>query len=209
MTKQEYQRLRRTALKRMARLTAAGLSKRLVTNYGGGAAFPTYTQLKGNAKDFAKAAVQLQQFLKAKTSTVSGAKASRKRTGDMLKMAGLTGIISNDKIDDFGEFMKAARAAAGSAAFDSDQAVSAFTNAKANDIDAQLIAKNFDKWISKNLDKKVKKRGWQVSNKDIQKLFNGDKKNDNKGRRSNGKTVSRDSERSNGRRKTGTQKKKK
>ena len=213
MTKEEYQRFRKIALKRIARLEKAGLSKRLLKNYGMGASFPNYTQLKGNAKEFTRAATQVQQFLKAKTSTVKGAKAANKKTKDMLKKAGLSKTVKLKDIENFGAFMKAAREAAGDEAFDSDRAATSYAKAVDNKIDWQLIADNFDKWLAKNLDTKVDKRGWQVSNKQIDEMFNNTGKG-GKNERNKGRSVKPGNDRQNGRRvngraSSGAQKKKK
>lgn len=202
MTKKEYQRLRKIALKRIARLNKAGLSQRLISNYGGGKNFPTYTELKTDAKQFARAAIQVQSFLKAKTSTVTGAKASRKRTRTMLQKAGVKNV-SDKKLELFGEFMKAARAAAEETAFDSDRAVSAFQMAQERKLDAGYIAENFDKWVKNNVDRKIEKRKTQVTSEEVEKyLVNQSGRNDKRSDRQNGRRVDR-------RRNTGSQKKKK
>ena len=77
MKRSEYQKLRKTALKRIARLEAAGLGSRIRQSYQGGRAFPAASTL--TADEFKKASRKLKQFLAAKTSTVSGARKVEKK----------------------------------------------------------------------------------------------------------------------------------
>lgn len=144
----EYNKLRRVANQRLARLENAGYGdSAIMRRYGEG-----FGSVRGMTEAQKRAKLgEVAKFLGLKTSSVSGQKAALESFVETMQEKGYDFINKNNAAA-FGRFMEAAKKHYGSKkAFDSELIVDLFERTLEADADPEQIAEDFDYW-SENMD---------------------------------------------------------
>lgn len=141
--RREYQRLRRVAEKRLNRMGASEFSDTDVYRRNVGK-FRPLSQLKSN-RELGGLLYEVRAFLDARRSSVSGQRGIIRDTLQTLHEHGYT-FVNKSNLKAFGEFMEAARAAAGGTLFASDRVAEMYDAAERKGIDPVELMKNFDFW---------------------------------------------------------------
>lgn len=89
----------------------------------------------------------MERFLSAETSTVSGAKAHRSKTLNTLHSHGY-GFVTEANIKQFGDFMEALREQNLDMIYDSERVAALYSIAETKGIDPDVIKKDFDYWLN-------------------------------------------------------------
>lgn len=146
--RREYQRLRRVAEKRLARLGASEFadSEAYQRNVG---TFTPLSQVSSN-RELGALLYQVRNFLDARRSSVTGQRAIIKEQIETLHEHGYT-FVNKSNLKAFGEFMEAARAAAGGTLYASDRVAEIYDAAERKGIPPEQLMENFDFW-RKNVD---------------------------------------------------------
>lgn len=146
--RREYQRLRRVAEKRLARLGASEFadSEAYQRNVG---TFTPLSQVSSN-RELGALLYQVRNFLDARRSSVTGQRAIIKEQIATLHEHGYT-FVNKSNLKAFGEFMEAARAAAGGTLYASDRVAEIYDAAERKGIPPEQLMENFDFW-RKNVD---------------------------------------------------------
>lgn len=147
--RREYQRLRRVAEKRLARFENSEFSDSEVYRRNKNK-FTPLSRLS-NDRDLGAMLYEVRRFLDARQSSVTGMRAIVKEQIATLHENGYT-FVNKSNLKAFGEFMEAARIAAGGLLRGSDRVAEMFDAAERKNIDPMELFKNFDYWRA-NLDK--------------------------------------------------------
>lgn len=141
--RREYQRLRRVAEKRLARLATSEFadSEAYLQNAG---RFTPLSQVSSN-RELGALLYQVKSFLDARRSSVTGQRAIIKETLETLHEHGYT-FVTKENIKEFGDFMEAARVAAGGELKASDRVAEMYHAAEKKGIPPEQLLKNFDFW---------------------------------------------------------------
>lgn len=140
----EYARLRAIAEKRLARLAASEYrTSDMYQRYRQG--FKPLPRGASEA-DIYKSLFDVARFVGAKTSSVSGQKAARKRSVQTLQEHGYS-FINERNIDQFGEFWREVKKHAEYKGYDSEEIVELFHLGKEKRVDPVTLAKDFDFWL--------------------------------------------------------------
>lgn len=189
MTKREYEKLQREAVRRMKQLEKHGLSENLQKNYNHGKPFKEYAEIAGNRKEMAKAVHAVRSFTSNKTSTLKGARDYEKKIRGIMKDVKIKGV----SVQQFGEFMGMARQANEGTFFDSERAIQAMKTAQENKVDIELVMKNFNAWQEMNIDTSIEKYGAEYDSEELAFILERgtsiikERKNGNNGNRQGGK----------------------
>ena len=144
----EYNRLRRVANQRLARLENAGYGdSAIMRRYGEG-----FGSVRGMTEAQKRAKLgEVAKFLGLKTSSVSGQREATRSFIESIHEKGYD-FINKNNATAFGRFMEAAKKHYGSKkAFDSELIVDLFERTLEADADPEQIAEDFDYW-SENMD---------------------------------------------------------
>ena len=141
--RREYQRLRRVAEKRLARLGASEFADSEVyrRNVGG---FTPLSKVSSN-RELGALLYQVRNFLDARRSSVTGQRAIITEQLETLHEHGYT-FVNKSNLKAFGEFMEAARAAAGGTLYASDRVAEMYDAAERKGIPPEQLMENFDFW---------------------------------------------------------------
>lgn len=141
--RREYQRLRRVAEKRLNRMGTSEFSDTDVYRRNAGK-FTPLSQVKSN-RELGRLLYEVRAFLDARRSSVSGQRAIIRDTLHTLHEHGYT-FVNKSNLKAFGDFMEAARAAAGGTLYASDRVAEMYDAAERKGIDPAELMKNFDFW---------------------------------------------------------------
>lgn len=170
--RREYQRLRRVAEKRLARLGASEFadSEAYLRNVG---KFTPLSQVSSN-RELGALLYQVRNFLDARRSSVAGQRAIIKEQIETLHEHGYT-FVNKSNLKAFGEFMEAARAAAGGTLYASDRVAEMYDAAERKGIPPEQLLENFDFWRKhvETLNAAPTIPGEGVSAVDYQKMIEG------------------------------------
>lgn len=170
--RREYQRLRRVAEKRLARLGASEFadSEAYRRNVG---KFTPLSQVSSN-RELGALLYQVRNFLDARRSSVTGQRAIIKQQLETLHEHGYT-FVNKSNLKAFGEFMEAARAAAGGRLYASDRVAEMYDAAERKGIPPEQLLENFDFWRKhvESLNSLPTIPGEGVSAVDYQKMIEG------------------------------------
>lgn len=141
--RREYQRLRRVAEKRLARLAASEFadSEAYLSNAG---RFTPLSQVSSN-RELGALLYQVRNFLDARRSSVTGQRAIIKEQIETLHEHGYT-FVNKSNLKAFGDYMEAARAAAGGRLYASDRVAELYDAAERKGIPPEQLMENFDFW---------------------------------------------------------------
>lgn len=146
--KQEYQRLRRIAMKRLNRLDETNMATRNWTER-------RREKFKASSKipieDMPYMLTEIERYLRSAYSTVSGRRKVQMETMSRLREAGYD-FINSSNIERFYEFMEWVRENKLSRMYDSEQIVELFNLAEAKNIRPESLKKDFNGWMS-NIDR--------------------------------------------------------
>lgn len=163
----EYSRLRDIAQKRLKRLAELE-PESYAYKYNRG----KYAPARGQSTAELRAQLpELAKFIAAKTGSVTGIRAQRRKAVATLQSRGYTGITEKN-IKAFGEFMDEWRASKESHSIGSPTAASFFEWSQEHEIPWERIKEDFARWLKrrKDLEKYVQKRsnkGEEVTADDI------------------------------------------
>lgn len=141
--RREYQRLRRIAEKRLARLGASEFadSEAYRRNVG---TFTPLSQVSGN-RELGALLYQVRNFLDARRSSVTGQRAIIREQLETLHKHGYT-FVNKSNLKAFGDFMEAARVAAGGRLYASDRVAEIYDAAERKGIPPEQLLANFVFW---------------------------------------------------------------
>lgn len=169
----EYSRLRDIAQKRLKRL-----AKSEPTSYAYRANVGQYAPARGQTTEEIRAQLPtLAKFIAAKTGSVSGIRAQRRKAVDTFREHGYK-FINQNNLAAFGEFMESFRSKRGKTrAYGSFDAVELWEFTQENNIDPERVKKQFAQWLGqqRELERYVRKQhraGEEVAADYIIKEFN-------------------------------------
>lgn len=170
--RREYQRLRRVAEKRLARLAASEFADSEAYRRNAGK-FTPLSQVSSN-RELGAQLYQVRNFLDARRSSVTGQRAIIKEQIETLHEHGYT-FVNKSNLKAFGEFMEAARAAAGGRLYASDRVAEMYDAAERKGIPPEQLMENFDFWRKhvETLNAAPTIPGEGVSAADYQKMIEG------------------------------------
>ena len=171
--RKEYSRLRDIAQKRLERLGRnEPESFAYRTNRG------QYAPARGQTTEALRQQLpQLAKFIAARTGSVTGIRAQRRKAVESLQAKGYR-FVTKENLGAFGEFMEEFRAKRGAArSYGTFEALELWEFAQANDIDVEKVKKQFANWLKerRELERYVRKRskaGEETSADDILAEFN-------------------------------------
>lgn len=139
----EYARLRREANRRLEVLGRSEFKNLpAYQNRSEYAALPK----TASERDVRKQLYDVARFLNLKTSSLQGAKRSRREFVESMQEAGYDWINENNAAD-FGKFMGAVQKHKEAKGYDSDQIAELYHTAKEKRIDTQTLADDFEFWL--------------------------------------------------------------
>lgn len=141
--RREYQRLRRIAEKRLARLGASEFADSEAYRRNVGKFIPL-SQVSSN-RELGALLHQVRNFLDARRSSVTGQRAIIREQLETLHEHGYT-FVNTSNLKAFGQFMEAARAAAGGRLFASDRVAEMYDASERKGIPPEQLMENFDFW---------------------------------------------------------------
>lgn len=141
--RREYQRLRRVAEKRLARLGDSEFADSEVYRRNVGK-FTPLSQVSSN-RELGALLNQVRNFLDARRSSVTGQRAIIKEQIETLHEHGYT-FVNKSNLKAFGQFMEAARAAAGGTLYASDRVAEIYDAAERKSIPPEQLMENFEFW---------------------------------------------------------------
>lgn len=160
--RKEYSRLRDIAEKRLKRIASSEFKDSEAYRYNVDRFKPLkeLTPKGGVNAALARSLADLERFISASTSTVSGLKHQRAATIQSLQAHGIN-YVNKSNFKDFYDFMNAAKANLNGRGYDSDAAASVWEWAQRNEINPEEIHKDFDYWYrnARKLDKVESKLG--------------------------------------------------
>lgn len=173
LIRSEYSRLRDIAVKRLERLgRVEPESFAYRANVG------QYAPARGQTTEQLRTQLPLlAKFIAARTGSVMGIQAQRRKAVESLQERGFA-FINAGNIRQFGEFMDSYRSKRGAArTYSSFQAAEVYEFTQEHDIDPERVKRQFAQWLAheKELQRYVRKRnkaGEEVSADDIIKEFN-------------------------------------
>lgn len=153
--RQEYSRLRKIAIKRLARFRGTEFEDTQSYLYNK----DRYVTLKEipNRTSLNYLLSDLGRFIAAKTSTISGLKEAREKAIEKLHKHDYT-FVTKENFKDFGEFMEYAGAVAQNKIYDSERVAEWWEENREKHKDRESLEKAFFKWQKKNLKRKTKNR---------------------------------------------------
>lgn len=171
--RREYSRLRDIAQKRLERL-----SRNEPLSYAYRANRGQYAPARGQSTEALRQQLpQLAKFIAARTGSVSGIRAQRKKAVESLQAKGYK-FVTKGNLAAFGEFMEDFRAKRGAArSYGTFDALELWEFAQANDIDVENVKRNFANWLKerRELERYVRQRnkaGEETTADDILAEFN-------------------------------------
>ena len=171
--RKEYSRLRDIAQKRLERL-----GRNEPESYAYRANKGQYAPARGQTTEALRQQLpQLAKFIAAKTGSVTGIRAQRRKAVESLQEKGYR-FVTGENLQAFGEFMEEFRAKRGAArSYGTFEALELWEFAQANDIDVERVKSQFAQWLKqrRELERYVRKRskeGEETSADDILKEFN-------------------------------------
>lgn len=170
--RREYQRLRRVAEKRLARLGASEFADSEAYRRNAGK-FTPLSQVSSN-RELGALLYQVKGFLDARRSSVTGQRAIIKEQLETLHEHGYT-FVTKSNLKAFGEFMETARAAAGGRLYASDRVAEMYDAAERKGIPPEQLMENFNFWRKhvETLNTVPTIPGEGVSAADYQKMIEG------------------------------------
>lgn len=171
--RREYSRLRDIAQKRLERL-----SRNEPESYAYRANRGQYAPARGQSTEALRQQLpQLAKFIAARTGSVTGIRAQRKKAVESLQSKGYK-FVTKENLAAFGEFMEDFRAKRGAArSYGTFEALELWEFAQANDIDVEKVKRNFANWLKerRELERYVRQRnkaGEETTADDILAEFN-------------------------------------
>lgn len=184
MVRREYSRLRDIAQKRLERL-----GRNEPESYAYRANKGQYAPARGQETEALRQQLpQLAKFIAAKTGSVTGIRAQRKKAVESLQSKGYA-FVTQENIRAFGEFMEDFRARKGAArSYGTFDALELWEFAQEHEIDVSKVKQQFAQWLKerRELEKYVRKRskaGEETTADDILQEFNRLEKERKKERR--------------------------
>lgn len=169
----EYSRLRDIAQKRLKRL-----AKSEPMSYAYRANVGQYASARGQTTEEIRMQLPtLAKFIAAKTGSVSGIRAQRRKAVDTFREHGYK-FINQNNLAAFGEFMESFRSKRGKTrAYGSFDAVELWEFTQEHNVDPERVKKQFAQWLGqqRELERYVRKQhkaGEEVAADDIIKEFN-------------------------------------
>ena len=141
--RREYQRLRRVAEKRLARLGASEFADSEAYRRNDGK-FTPLSQVSNN-RELGALLYDVRNFLDARRSSVTGQRAIIREQLETLHEHGYI-FVNKSNLKEFGEFMEAARTAAGGRLYASDRVAEMYDAAERKGIPPEQLLENFEFW---------------------------------------------------------------
>lgn len=145
--RKEYQRLRKVALKRIARLAQSEYKRDYIAKHGKDRFSPSSQIVSLTA--LSRSLSDVRHFLESPLTTVAGRRELEARTIKTLRSHGYK-FVTKDNIKQFGEFMDAARMKAGGKLLSSDRVAELYDQSERKAIPDDELLRDFEYWI-KNL----------------------------------------------------------
>ena len=171
--RKEYSRLRDIAQKRLERLGRNEPESFAYRSNRG-----QYAPARGQTTEALRQQLpQLAKFIAARTGSVTGIRAQRRKAVESLQAKGYK-FVTRENLGAFGEFMEEFRAKRGAArSYGTFEALELWEFAQANDIDVGKVKKQFANWLKerRELERYVSKRskaGEETTADDILAEFN-------------------------------------
>lgn len=171
--RKEYSRLRDIAQKRLERLGRNEPESFAYRSNRG-----QYAPARGQTTEALRQQLpQLAKFIAARTGSVTGIRAQRRKAVESLQAKGYR-FVTKENLGAFGEFMEEFRAKRGAArSYGTFEALELWEFAQANDIDVEKVKKQFANWLKerRELERYVRKRskaGEETTADDILAEFN-------------------------------------
>lgn len=142
--KAEYTRLRNVANKRLLRMQDTRFENYQSFQQNVGKFIPV-SQISGE-RELIYRLSEVERFISAKTSTISGIRDIERRTLESLQDAGYT-FVNAKNLAAFGEFMAEYRAQHLNEIYDSDEAYKLFMETQKRGIRLSKIKDNFEYWM--------------------------------------------------------------
>ena len=171
--RKEYSRLRDIAQKRLERLGRNEPESFAYRSNRG-----QYAPARGQTTEALRQQLpQLAKFIAAKTGSVTGIRAQRRKAVETLQSKGYV-FVTRENLGAFGEFMEEFRARKGATrSYGTFDALELWEFAQANDIDVDRVKKQFANWLKerRELERYVRRRskaGEETTADDILAEFN-------------------------------------
>ena len=145
--RKEYQRLRKAALKRIARLAQSEYKSDYIVKHGKTRFSPSSQIVSLSA--LSRSLSDIRRFLESPQSSITGRREPEARTIKTLRSHGYK-FVTKDNIKQFGEFMDAARMKAGGKLLSSDRVADLYDQSERKAIPADELLRDFEYW-AKNL----------------------------------------------------------
>lgn len=145
--RKEYQRLRKAALKRIARLERSEYKSDYIVKRGKDRFSPSSQIVSLTA--LSRSLSDVRHFLEGPYSSITGRRELEARTIKTLRSHGYK-FVTEDNIKQFGEFMDAARMKAGGKLLSSDRVADLYDQSERKAIPADELLRDFEYW-TKNL----------------------------------------------------------
>ncbi len=145
--RREYQRLRRAALKRIARLEESEYKSDYIVKHGKDRFSPSSQIVSLSA--LSRSLSDVRHFLESPQSSITGRRETEARTIKTLRVHGYD-FVTKDNFKQFGEFMDAARMKAGGKLLSSDRVADLYEQSERKAIPADELLRDFEYWV-KNL----------------------------------------------------------
>ena len=142
--KAEYTRLRNVANKRLLRMQDTRFERYQSFQQNEGKFIPV-SQISSE-RELIYRLSEVQRFITAKTSTISGIRDIERRTLESLRESGYT-FITSKNLAEFGEFMAEYRAQHLNEIYDSDEAYKLFVATKRRGLGVEQIRGDFAYWM--------------------------------------------------------------
>lgn len=145
--RREYQRLRRVALKRIARLEKSEYKSDYIVKRGKDRFSPSSQIVSLSA--LSRSLSDVRHFLESPQSSIIGRRETEARTIKTLRRHGYK-FVTEDNFKQFGEFMDAARMKAGGKLLASDRVADLYGQSERKAISADELLRDYKYWV-KNL----------------------------------------------------------
>lgn len=153
--RREYQRLRKAALKRIARLAQSEYKSDYIVKHGKARFSPSSQIVSLSA--LSRMLSDVRRFLESPQSSITGRRETEARTIKTLRAHGYD-FVTKDNIKQFGEFMDVARMQAGGKLLSSDRVADLYDAAERKEIPPEQLLKDFGYWLTNLMELKKSRR---------------------------------------------------
>ena len=153
--RREYQRLRKAALKRIARLAQSEYKSDYIAKHGKDRFSPSSQIVSMRA--LSRSLSDVRRFLESPQSSITGRRETEARTIKTLRAHGYD-FVTKDNIKQFGEFMDVARMQSGGKLLSSDRVSELYDAAERKEIPPEQLLKDFGYWLTNLMELKKSRR---------------------------------------------------